>query len=89
MITLRLIGESVEPIGWVRDYHEIQKSVEPTLKKLDHQVLNKVPGLENPTSENLSYWLYNEIKKTIPELVQIIVAETPSTECRYPVLSSI
>lgn len=85
-ITLRLVGEKQEKPGWVRDYHEIETKVKPLLSMIDHKVLNDVPGLENPSSENLSYWLFEKIKKEIPELIQVIVSETPSTECRYPVI---
>lgn len=84
-IILTLVG-SVDPkIGWVKDYHEINTVLEPLLKLIDHKVLNQVPGLENPTSELLCVWLYNKIKSEIPELTRVTVAETPSTECSYPV----
>jgi 6-pyruvoyltetrahydropterin/6-carboxytetrahydropterin synthase len=28
---------------------------------LDHYFLNEVPGLENPTSENLAVWIWKEL----------------------------
>jgi 6-pyruvoyltetrahydropterin/6-carboxytetrahydropterin synthase len=86
LITLRLVGEADPQIGWVRDYHEIEKSMKPWLQELDHKVLNEVHGLENPTSENLCAWIYERVRKQIPELVQVSVSETPNTECSYPVL---
>lgn len=85
-LTLRLIGERQEPVGWVRDYHEISKTADPILKRLDHRVLNEISGLENPTSENLAIYLFQELKTALPELVQVTVSETPDTECSYPVL---
>lgn len=86
LITLRLVGEQDPQIGWVRDYHEIEQVVKPILAEIDHQLLNNLAGLENPTSENLTIWLFNRLKKTLPELVQVTVSETPSTECTYPVI---
>jgi 6-pyruvoyltetrahydropterin/6-carboxytetrahydropterin synthase len=83
-IILRLIGDQDPKVGWVRDYHEIDQTVKAVIKGVDHRVLNEVPGLENPTSENLCYWLYEKLRKPLPELVQVIVQETPLTECRYP-----
>lgn len=85
VIILRLIGEKND-IGWVRDYHEIEKTSAPWRQELDHRVLNEIPGLENPTSENLAAWIFDRARKDLPELVQVIVRETPLTECRYPVL---
>lgn len=85
-ISLRLIGETHARIGWVRDYHEISRTVAPVLNGLDHRVLNEVPGLENPTSEHLAIYLFEKLAALLPELVQVTVSETPDTECSYPVL---
>jgi len=84
-MTLTLVGETHPQIGWLRDYHEISRTVSPVLAKLDHAVLNEIPGLENPTSENLAIYLFEKIRLFIPELIQISVSETPDTECAYPV----
>ncbi len=86
LIIFRLIGEKKEPVGWVRDYHEIDLLARENLGILDHQLLNEIPGLENPTSENLSVWIYQKMKTVLPELAQVTVCETPTTECSYPVL---
>lgn len=83
-IILTLVGPLQPQLGWVRDYHEIEKQVKPFLKQLDHQTLNQVPGLENPTSENLSLWLYEKLKKTLPELTRVSIQETSTTECSFP-----
>ena len=84
-ITLKLVGTRHPQIGWVRDYHAIEALVKPLLNQLDHHVLNEVADLENPTSENLAVWIYEKVKALIPELTQVTVAETPTTECSYPV----
>lgn len=86
LITLRLVGTADAKIGWVRDYHEITESMKPLLSQIDHRVLNEVQGLENPTSENLAKWIYEKALGPIPELIQVTVAETPTTECSYPVI---
>lgn len=85
-IILRLIGPQDPEIGWVRDYHEIDLKMKPLLKQIDHRVLNEVAGLENPTSENLAAWIFKNLQKEVPELIQVIVKETPDTECRFPVI---
>lgn len=87
-IILTLVGESDPQIGWVRDYHEISTLMKEILTPLDHQKLNDIPGLENPTSENLAFWLYNKVKPLLPELRKISIRETETTECSYPVLES-
>lgn len=83
-IILTLVGEKDPQMGWVMDYHLISERVNPILSQIDHHVLNEVPGLENPTSENLAQWLYEKIATEIPLLTRISVLETPTTECHYP-----
>lgn len=85
VIILTLVGP-LDPVkGWVQDYHEISTLMKPLLDQLDHKVLNNVQGLENPTSEKLAVWIYDQAKKTIPTLKQVTIKETPITECSYPV----
>lgn len=84
-IILRLIGDLDPKIGWVMDYHEISKAMEPLLQQIDHKVLNDVSGLENPTSELLAKWIYEKALIHIPLLKTVTIMETTSTECTYPV----
>lgn len=86
LIIFKLIGELQQPVGWVRDYHEIDQLARKHLGVLDHQLLNEIHGLENPTSELLAVWIYNKMKNYLPELTQVTICETPTTECSYPVL---
>ncbi|MFS4459798.1 6-carboxytetrahydropterin synthase QueD [Bdellovibrio sp. HCB2-146] len=84
-IVLTLVGELDPKIGWVIDYNDIQDKMKPLLEKIDHRVLNEVEGLENPTSELLAKWVYDHSRKSLPQLVRVSIAETPLTECSYPV----
>ena len=86
-ITLIWRGSKDPKVGWVHDYHSITTQIQPILSRLDHKVLNQVEGLENPTSENLCIYLFEHIQKWLPEIHQVIVSETPNTECRYPITS--
>jgi len=42
-----------------------------------------VPGLENPTSENLARWVWGELEPRLPLLDHVIVHETCTSACRY------
>ena len=37
---------------------EIADAFKPIWQKLDHYHLNEIPGLENPTSENIAIWIW-------------------------------
>ena len=50
---------------------------------LDYRSLNDIPGLENPTSERLSAWLWGRLKPALPELSWVTVYETSTAGCHY------
>ncbi len=62
---------------------EVYISCNPIIKQLDHIVLNDIPGLENPTSENLAVWIWKKVQPKLPQLKKIIVSETCTTGCIY------
>jgi 6-pyruvoyltetrahydropterin/6-carboxytetrahydropterin synthase len=72
-----------EGLGWVMDFAEISKSFEPIFKILDHNHLNDIEGLENPTSENLALWIWRRLKPVLPLLASIEIRETCTSGCIY------
>ena len=38
------------------DFFDIDSHMQPLIEKLDHNLLNDIPGLENPTAENIAGW---------------------------------
>ncbi len=87
-ITFTYRGRLRAGLGWLEDYHVLATKAQPILKQIDHQLLNNIKGLENPTTELLCIWLYKKIKKQIPILFQVSIKETTTTECCYPVSRS-
>lgn len=85
-ITLTLQGAVDLSLGWLIDYNTITRLATPILKQIDHKLLNKVADLKNPTTENLTIWLYDNLKVKLPDLLQITVKETDDTECSYPII---
>lgn len=69
--------------GWVMDFAELKAAFAPLYAQLDHQYLNDVPGLENPTSENLARWIWQHLKPALPALSEVAVHETCTSGCRY------
>jgi 6-pyruvoyltetrahydropterin/6-carboxytetrahydropterin synthase len=79
-----LKGEIDSHTGWLMDFSELKSIVKPIIDEhLDHFVLNEVPGLENPTSENIAIWLWNQIKPKLPLLDKITLYETCTSSCVY------
>lgn len=80
---LYVTGPVGKESGWILDFSEIKEAFEPTRKKLDHNFLNEVEGLWNPTSENLARWIWREVKPRLPGLSRIVVRETCTSGCVY------
>jgi 6-pyruvoyltetrahydropterin/6-carboxytetrahydropterin synthase len=67
--------------GFVCDYADIDAEWKSIYETVDHQYLNEVIGLENPTSENLARWIWNRLD--LPGLSRVVVRETVRSGCEY------
>jgi len=81
-IEIAIEGEVDPERGWLMDFAEIDEHVMPLVRQLDHQVLNEIAGLGNPTSELLAGWLWQHLAG-LGGLVEVVVSETPSSRCVY------
>ena len=82
-IEIRCRGEILDQEGWVMDFADIKKVFKPIYNRLDHHYLNDIKGLENPTSENLARWIWNELKPQLPQLHEVGIKETCTSGCYY------
>ena len=72
----------VDPVyGWVVDYAEISKAFVPLHNLLDHQYLNEIEGLENPTSEVLAAFILDRIHIPGAKVAKVTVKETCTSAC--------
>ena len=83
LVEVAVTGECDPKLGWLMDYADISDAFKPFWEKLDHHYLNEVPGLENPTSENIAAWIWKRLKPKLPLLTEIVVAETCQSRCVY------
>jgi 6-pyruvoyltetrahydropterin/6-carboxytetrahydropterin synthase len=78
------VSGPVDPqLGWVLDFADVKASFDPLFRQLDHNYLNDVPGLENPTSENLARWIWQKLEPSLPQLSAVVVHETCTSGARY------
>lgn len=82
-VELHVAGDIGEDTGWVMDFGDLKAAFMPLYDQLDHHYLNDVPGLENPTSENLAVWIWDKLKPALPGLSAVVVHETCTSGCRY------
>jgi 6-pyruvoyltetrahydropterin/6-carboxytetrahydropterin synthase len=82
-LTIYAEGEVLENEGWVLDFTDMKSVVNPVIDIIDHKLLNNIPGLENPTTEMLSIWLWKRIKPWLPALKRIDLKETTTSGVIY------
>ncbi len=82
-LTIHVQGKIDPDSGWVMDFSCIEARCRPLLEQLDHHCLNDIPGLENPTSENLACWVWQRLQPELPGLCAVAVQETCTAGCVY------
>lgn len=65
------------------DYDHLDELWAPIHAELDHACLNDIPGLQNPTSELISSWIWKRLKPKLPELSWVTVYETASCGAHF------
>ncbi|MGD8379127.1 MAG: 6-carboxytetrahydropterin synthase QueD [Gammaproteobacteria bacterium] len=82
-IEVHVAGKVGETSGWVMDFADVSAAFKPLFDQLDHNYLNEIDGLENPTSENLARWVWERLAPGLPGLSGIRVSETCTSSCVY------
>ncbi len=75
---------AIDPkLGWVIDFADLKKAVDPLVAELDHYLLNDIAGLGNPTSELLAIWIWKRLSPLVPNLHRVTIEETCTSRCHY------
>jgi len=83
-IIIELNGPINKKTGFVMDFYDLDIIVnEKVIKEIDHKVLNEIKGLENPSSEFLSVWIWGKLIDSIPILSEVTISEEHGTGIRY------
>ena len=82
-LPIHVDGEINPKTGFVIDFSEIESHFAPIKKKIDHNYLNDIKGLENPTSEILVKWIWENLKPKVVDLVKLILWENDVSRVEY------
>ena len=82
-VELTLEGPLDERAGWLIDFGDVEAAWNRAGHQLDHGVLNELPGLENPTCELLTRWIWDTVLPALPQLTRVTVWETADARCEY------
>jgi len=69
--------------GWLMDFGDLKQITAPLVDQLDHNLLNEIEGLENPTSENVAIWIWLRLRPQLPILQRVTIEETCTSRCHY------
>jgi 6-pyruvoyltetrahydropterin/6-carboxytetrahydropterin synthase len=88
-LEVKVKASDINEIGIGVDFKELKKALREVLDRVEHRHLNDIPPFNkiNPTAENLSIWIYEEIKPllahTSASLQAIAIWETERAMTRY------
>jgi 6-pyruvoyltetrahydropterin/6-carboxytetrahydropterin synthase len=68
-----LKGDKDKDKNWLFDFGEIEKRIIELRRELDHNYLNEIEGLEVPTLENITRWIWNRLHNELPGLDRVLV----------------
>jgi 6-pyruvoyltetrahydropterin/6-carboxytetrahydropterin synthase len=82
-LDIHVVGTLDRATGWVFDFAEIERAFAPLRADLDHNYLNDLPGLENPTSEMLVTWIWDRLRPKLPGLSALVLRENDVSRVVY------
>jgi 6-pyruvoyltetrahydropterin/6-carboxytetrahydropterin synthase len=80
IVTVTLRASSLAAEGWIMDFAALRKVAERVRDRLDHRLLNTIPGLERPTLENTAAWIFRAFEKDVPALWRVEIARPTLNE---------
>jgi len=78
-------GNNLDSSGILVDFKILKKELDEILSRLDHRDINELDEFKNisPSSEMLSKYIYDNLKKKIPGLSRVSVWETEKACASY------
>lgn len=81
-----LASETLDRLGMVEDFKLFKRSLKAILGELDHTYINDLEYFKtvNPTSENMSKYIYDRLKETYGSMVErVVVWESDNAAAEY------
>lgn len=70
--------------GFIVDFATVKAACAKLRAVLDHGYLNDIPGLELPWLENISRWIWQQLKPELPMLSRVTLRRDPVRQgCIY------
>ncbi len=78
-------GEQLNESNILIDFKILKRELNKILDRLDHKDINELPEFKNvsPSSEIIAKYIYQQLKKEIPQLSKVCVWETEKARAGY------
>lgn len=63
-------------LGWTIDFGDVKAIFDPIFKRIDHQPLHELPGIDDADTASVAQWIYNLASADLPQLVCVELYET-------------
>lgn len=72
-VEIALAGSPRPPHGFVADLEKVEHACNAVRRQLDHKLLNKINGLNNPSLEHLALWIWRRLAPKLAGLARVTV----------------
>jgi 6-pyruvoyltetrahydropterin/6-carboxytetrahydropterin synthase len=75
-VGVQIAAETLDNLGMVIDFKVLKQELHQIIERLDHKHLNDIPPFDalNPSSENIAFYIFQELKKSLTH-ERVIVAK--------------
>lgn len=87
-VRVEVEASQLDEIGMTIDFKDLKEKADSVIGRFDHRCLNQISPFdeENPTAENIARHVYVEIKKLLPDkinVIEVIVWESANHGVKY------
>ena len=83
-VEIAIAGEPDARTGFVTDFDAIERACAQVRGRLDHRMLNDIPGLAQPSLENLCRFIWQALAPAFPGLSRVTVRrDSCGQSCSY------
>lgn len=78
-------GKKLDKTGMLMDFKQLKTRLNKVLDRLDHKYITRLTHFKraNPTSENISKYIYESLKDQAPGLKSVTVWESDNSSASY------
>ncbi len=83
-VRVSIDGEPDPKSGLIVHFDDLENALEDVRVTLDHNFLNNIEGLNNPTLELITKWMWDRLHNRVPGLAEIVISrDTCGEGCVY------